>query len=221
MKLRVLFMAALALSSLPALGDGSPVSTGTEGMVSVSAKADDVRNVLHDLFSQAKKNYVLEPGVRFALYLNLANVEFEEALQLILLNAGLQADVQNGIYFIAKKKTESHATPKTVEKPKPAGPLPETVLQKKVNTRLAKADMRVVFAEISKQSGIPFEYGAGIPALKLDAFLLNTSVKFALDQITQATGLKYRFTNRASIEIYNPNGENRVTVVPTGPGTKN
>lgn len=162
--------------------------------VSVKAKGDDVRTVLHDLFSQAKKNYILEPGVRYALYLSLDGVEFEEALQLVCKNASLDYELQNGIYFV--KKTDG-STASTTAKPK--GKLPESVLNKMITTRFDKIDIRTLFSNISKQAGITIEIDKEVPAYKLDAYLLKTSLKFALTTICDAARLKYVFTDNKTI----------------------
>ena len=43
------------------------------------------------------------------------------------------------------------------------------------------------------QAGIAIEVDPTVPGYKLDAYLINTSLKYALDQVTEAAGLKYRF----------------------------
>lgn len=198
-------------------------------LVSVSAKGDDVRTVLHTLFTQTKKNYVLDPGVRFVLYLSLNEVEFEEALQLVCKNASLKYDVQNGIYFISKApakpiapdtkpKIEPKAEPKAETKPesKPeVKPKPviktgsqsavpvkqEAILQRKITTRFTKVDIRELFADLGRQSSVTILVNANVPAYKLDAFLNQTSLKFALDNICKAAGLKYQVTDAKTISI--------------------
>lgn len=197
--------------------------------VSINAKGDDVRSVLHDLFKQSGKNYVLSPGVRFVLYLSLDKVSFDQALSIICKNANLKSELQKDIYYISnnppkppviESKPES-TEPKTVveEKPvgskpvsgkfpapklepeKPKGTLPTSVLAKKVTTRLQKREIREVMDLMAKQTGVTIEISEEVPAFKLDAFLINTSLKFALDEITRATKLKYRFTDQLSIVI--------------------
>lgn len=170
-------------------------------MVKVNAKGEDVRSVLHELFGQAKKNYVLDPGVRYSLYLSLQDVEFEEALQLVCKMASLKYELQNGIFFVSKTsiaKPSVKPTPK-VEAVKPKGKLPETVLTKTVTTRFDKVDLRALFAEVSKQTGVTIEVDKTIPAYKLDAYLLKTSLKFALVTVCEAAKLKYTFTDNLTI----------------------
>lgn len=84
--------------------------------VSIAAKGDDVRQVLHSLFDQAKKSYVLEPNVRFVLFLSLRDMEFEEALQLVCKNANLKYEIQNGVYFVNQAKSVLKEQPKTAPK---------------------------------------------------------------------------------------------------------
>lgn len=213
---RAMILVSLAAISAFALCAGqSAVAQGDKGLVSIQARGDDVRSVLHDLFTQSKRNYVLEPGVRFVLYLSLKEVDFDEALQIVLKNASLEVEMQNGIYFIGKAKQSGKATssasgpePKIVAseivkksppQALPKGTLPETVLSKRITTRFAKVDIRTLIASLSQQTGIAIEIDPKVPAYKLDAFLINTSLKYALDEITSAAGLTYKFTDRKSI----------------------
>jgi len=189
-------------------------------LVSVSSKGNDVRQVLHDMFKQAEKSFVLEPNIRFFLYLSLEKIEFDEALQLVCKTASLRVEVQNGIYFISNSKPAPTTTPPTAVKgtfeTKPAPPkgkLPETVLNKKVTTRFDKIDIRVLISNLSQQTGVPFEVDANVPAYKLDAYLINTSLKFALDTICSAAKLQIKFTENQTIAVSKIAPENRVAIV--------
>jgi len=75
----------LCIALVPFLGicQGETKGEALPPTVSISAKGEDVRSVLHDLFTQSKKSFVLQPSVRFVLYLSLKDIEFEEALQLV------------------------------------------------------------------------------------------------------------------------------------------
>jgi len=204
-------------------GTKSPVSTeGT--FVSVSSKGDDVRSVLYDMFQQSGKNFVLDSGVRFVLYLNLEKVSFQEALDIVVTNAEIGYEVKNGVYYIGKnRKTVKAPDAKPVTQPegkppvKPieAPPLPEnapvdkpvnkrlsdSVLQEKLTTRYSITPIRKVFAEFSRQTNVPIEIDANVPDYKLDAFLIDTSLKYALDVICDAAKLKWSFTNHGTIKV--------------------
>lgn len=82
--------------------------------------------------------------------------------------------------------------------------LPISVLGKKVSARVAKTDIRKLFADFGKQAKIHIEISPEVPGYKIDAYLLNTSLKYALDKITDAAGLEYRFTQNYSIKISKP-----------------
>jgi type II secretory pathway component HofQ len=185
-----LLLSGLALMSL---------AQTTLPTVNVKAKGEDVRSVLHELFGQAKKNYVLEPGIRYALYLSLEGVEFEEALQLVCKNASLKYELQNGIYFVDRDSKVQSTPAKSTQPAKPKGKLPETVLNKLVTTRFDKIDIRALFENISKQTGVTIEIDKSVPAYKLDAYLLKTSLKFALTTICEAARLKYTFTENQTL----------------------
>lgn len=223
-------IALLALSTLAftAIADeNAPVKVDNKA-VTITSKGADVRNVLHDLFTQSNKNYVLEPNVHFALYLNLKDIDFEEALQIVCKLSELDYDISNGIFYINKMKpkvqpkqdppatTNTQTNPQTITPPAPKGTLNNNVLNKLLTTRFQKTDLRAIIADISKQTGLTLEVAADVPAYKLDAFLINTSLKFALDTICDAAKLSYKFTNNMSIRIEKQvatKDQNRVAVV--------
>lgn len=229
MKSPILIAAFLALCA-GAIADGpsNPAAPPAPAKVTVAARGDDVRSVIHQMFQQAGRDYVLEPGVRFVLYLSLKDVELEEALEIVCQQASLEYRVQNGITFIGPKKQllpAKPAAPKPEDKPlpvaapkepEPSGTLPPTVLNRRFTTRLSKAPIRDVFKAIADQTKVRFEVAESVPNWKMDAFLIDTSIKYALDLICRQTGLEFRFTNRQSIEIRKPDPtpkeENRVTV---------
>ncbi len=207
-----LAFAAFALSALAQTA--TPVPN-----VSVNSKGDDVRSILHSLFTQAKKNYVLEPSIRFSLYLSLQDVEFEEALQLICKTANLRYEQQNGIIFVtrapaakAAPATTSTAATTAVAPVQPKGKLPETVLNRPVTTHFDKIDIRLLFQDLSKQTGVTIELDKGVPAYRLDAYLVKTSLKFALTTICQAAHLDYSLTNNQTILLKQKSEESRVAL---------
>lgn len=201
---------ALALVPLFALGQGTggdqKANASTPTIVCLTSKTTDIRAIISDLFGQAKRNYVLQPGIQAALYLSLDKVEFEEALAIVCNQAHLQFEIQNGIYFITKKVVVAPAIPS------PRGSLDASVLSHRLTTKISKTDIRAVFAEFSKQTDVKIEVDKSVPNYKLDASLTRTSLKFALDKVTDATGLKYKFTDTFSILIYKPDDGNKVAV---------
>jgi hypothetical protein len=200
----ILLACALAHAQEPNVTSQPPAT------VSVASKGDDVRVVLHDLFTQVKKNYVLESDIRHSLFLSLQEVEFEEALAIICKSARIGYEVQNGIYFFAR------VAPKpATSQAKPLGKLPESALLKTVTVRLPKTDLRAVLAEFTKQTGVRIEADASVPLYKLDVFLSKTSLKYSLDLICRAAGLKYALTNAMSILVSKSTDENRITLVNT------
>lgn len=206
--MKALFASLLVLSC-GALVPADPPVLQTPITVSVSAAGTDVKTVLGDLFKQAHKNYVIQPETYFALHLSLDKVDFDEALMIISQLANLKIDIQDGIYYISRgaKKPAVEAATTPPAPVKPHGTLPKTVLTKKITTRLSKATLNDVIAELGRQSGVTLEIDKSVPVLKLDAFLINTSLKYALDEITKAAGLDYKFTDNLTIQIYKPAAE--------------
>lgn len=195
----------LTLSGMLFAQDAGPQ---TASKVTIAAKGDDVRRVLVDLFTQAKKDFVLEPNIRHVLYLTLTDIEFEDALRIVLRTAELKYELQDGVYFITKKKVAAALPPKqavesTPLPEKPKGKLPAQVLSKIVTTRLTKTDLRATLQEIGRQAGITIEVDERIPRYKVDAFFIKTSVKYALDVLTRALGARYVLTDRQTILVTN------------------
>lgn len=218
---------ALTLALLPLAGFAQETAKTETPKVTVKSKGDDVRTVLATIFEQAKKQYVLPVNFRFALFLSLEDAKFDKALSIVCKQTGLEAVEEDGVYHVRvapKKpiepvKPEPKVEPKDEKKEPEPKPLPAPaktepapapvkkgilsphVLARKVTTRLNKAEIRAVFAAMSEQTKVPIEIDEDVPTYKLDAFLIKTSLKYALDKITSATGLEYRFTDRGTIVI--------------------
>ncbi len=77
----------------------------------------------------------------------------------------------------------------------------QSPLAKRVLTRMTKADIRAVFTEFAMQTGVEIIVAEDVPNLKLDAFMLETSLKYALDEICKATKLKYQLTPGKTVLI--------------------
>lgn len=224
MKKQILTL-AISMLALASFAFDETAKTSPTGSVTISSNGSDVRTIFHSLFTQAKKSYVLQPFDYRGISLNLENVEFGQALDIVCKLGRLRFKVQDGIYFISKDPNPNGAqvlfAPNTptpdvstgtgstsalsLGTPIPAAPatkLDHSVLGKKLTTKMQKADIRDVFADFSKQTQIPIEVGESVPEYKIDAFLIDTSLKYSLDVVTKAAGLRYRFTNRLSIEVY-------------------
>ena len=85
-------------------------------------------------------------------------------------------------------------------KPKPA-PLSPTVLARRITGRFSKAPIRQVLETFAFQSGVKIEIDPSVPFYKLDVVLNNTSLKYALDQVTKAAGLVYRLSDHGTIMV--------------------
>lgn len=216
MKHRILVVLAFLCLAMPGIAQEAKLP------ITVDSKGDDIRLVIHNVFKQAGKSFVLKPGVKYELFLSLEKVEFEDALKLILDNADLTYTLEKGVYQISPRPKVAAPVEKPVAntppkddlpplegfkgyeekaEPKSKGKLPITVLDKKVTTRLQKRDIREVFNVFSKQTGLTFDVAKEVPSFKLDVFYLGKTLKQALDEITKATRLKYRLTDQLSIAI--------------------
>lgn len=187
----------------------APVKTEA-GLVSISSKGADIRSVLFDMFEQSERSFVLDSGTFFALYLHLEGVEFQRALDIVVENAQIGYEVKNGVYFIGKNRPKPYkvvsapvlppALPKPEVKPEPKR-LDPNVLQKRLTTRYSITPIKKVFEEFTRQTGVTIEVDESVPDYKLDAFLLDTSLKYALDVICDAAKLQWKFSDHETIIV--------------------
>jgi hypothetical protein len=212
--------AAAAPQATPA----QTVDTTPEGQVTIASRGQDVRQVLHDLFDQAGRNYVIESVPRIELFLSLTGVEFEEALQIICQIASLEVDVQNGIYYVTRRPPQPRlsvnpgpaaAGPAAAAPARPRGRLPDTVLQRRVTSRFTRTDLRTVIADLARQTNVRIRVAEDVPRYLLNASLVNASLGYGLDLIAQAANLEYEFTDEQSIVLRRAD-PNRVSVVQVG-----
>jgi hypothetical protein len=178
----------------------------TEGKVTIASKGADVRGVLFDLFTQSKTNFVLEPNVYFILYLSLAGTEFAETLDIVCNLAGLEYQIDNGIYFVGKKKTGGATLVKPENKPTPTvpakkGKLTESEMNKRLTTRFTKTSIADVFKSMTEQTGVAILLDADVPIYRMDAYLIDTSLQYAMDVISRSAGLTYTLTDDKQIRV--------------------
>lgn len=196
------------------------VNKGEIPTVTLASKGADVRNVLHDLFTQVEKDYVIENVGRTELYLSLKDTDFDETLEVLCRLAKLDYEIQNGIYYFrhakaagrnatppAQRPTESPAkqpsgTPAPLNvPPTPTGVLAKSVLTKPVTGSWNKANFRSLIADLGKQSGVTLEVSDKIPTLYLDLTLGKTSLGWTLNTLASRLKLKLVFTDRKSIRL--------------------
>lgn len=211
------------LLALPLLGFGQsteptpPVTTqGTQ--ITISAKGTDVRGVLHDLFTQAKKNYVLENVSRTELFLSLHAMDFDETLEVVCRLANLTYEIQNDIYYFTKVRpatsTPNLNNPVRNSGPSPApnaiaaraiGKLSETVLKRAVSGTFNKLDLRTIVKQLGEQAKVTVEIDERVPKYKLDFKLNPTSLGFALKTVADRLDLELVFSDHQTL-ILQPKG---------------
>lgn len=202
--LKAILICSATAGSLPGASqiyeqEGPSVSTSqATGLVTVSSRGGDVRDVLFDLFDQSKKSFVLEPNVRFTLYLSLRDVEFEEALGLICATAGLEATLDNGVYFVNRKKSN---LPDAVPAPKIVRKLSEKDMAQPVTTKLLMTDFRSLVGEMSRQTNVMIEIDENVPRVKVDAVFNGTQLNQALTVLTKAANLEFVLTDHYTVRI--------------------
>jgi len=179
------------------------VSTSATGLVSISSKGRDVRDVLYDLFHQSKRNFVIVGETRASLYLNLEGVAFDNALAIILRQTGLGARLDSDVTYIGKDLPQwSHGSSGKEAsvppaKPKPAGP----DMSKSISLKLTKVTFKDLLKELTSQTGVDFVIARDVREFRLDADLKDKSLKYALDLITKQAGLQYYALDSGAILV--------------------
>ena len=181
----------------------SVVALAQNMTVRIKAKGDDLRVVLASMFEQTGQQYVVQTSARQGLYLSLDGVTLEYAIEVISEVADLEFEKKAGVWYVRTKKPVIHtqaqgfAPVATVTAAKPDA----TVLEKKVSTKLTKTSIKDVFAAFAKQTGTTIVIDKDVPLYKLDAFMYNTSLRFALERICKAAGLKYELAPGKTVRI--------------------
>ena len=172
------------------------VDVNEDGLVTIASRGGPVRNVIFDLFDQTKHSFVLESNIHFILFLSLAGVEFEEALNIVTDIANLEYEIDNGIYFIGKKKVGPTIilTPKPTTMPTKVikivrGKLTAVEMSKRITTRLSMTKLSDVFAELTEQTGVEIILDKDVPMFRIDAYLIDTSLHYAVTLVVRAAGL--------------------------------
>ncbi len=197
--------------------------------ITLRSRGGDAREVIAQLFEQAGAEYVIEANVKQSIYISVSNVPFGTALDILSRLADVSFLKKQGVWYVVKARTaeanpgatsgtaaQKLATPaKTAAKPKMEDTAPsqeqnpmfarnqriQSPLAKRVLTRMTKADIRAVFTEFAMQTGVEIIVAEDVPNFKLDAFMIETSLKYALDEICKATKLKYQLTPGKTVLI--------------------
>lgn len=202
----------VVVSPLVAVAQNQPAVSTQDKLITISARGTDVRTVLHDLFTQARKNVVLENLPRIELFLSLNSVDFDETLEIVCRLANLRYEVQNGIYYISKARPAA-TTPTRANQPAPTagaaapsqaavravGRLPQNVLQRAVSGTFNRLDLREVAKRLGDQAKVTVEIDPSVPRYRLDMKLNPTSLGYALRVISERLELEMVFTDHQTL----------------------
>ena len=182
-------LAALLVLPSPAFAQTEPPR------VSLDARGEDVREVLATLFAQARRPYALDASIKGKLYVAFDRMPFPKALGIVLAQANLVARDRDGVTLIAPAPVPM-PKPLPVAKPAPvlvapAKSLPPEAFARRITTRLSRAPLADVFAALGAQAKVTIEVDPAVPAYRVDAFFAKTSLRYALDRVCRAAGLRY------------------------------
>lgn len=166
-----------------------------EPVVSIQARGIDVKEVLADLFAQAKLQFMLNSGIEKRIYLSVREVPFTRALQMVCDSANLQYSLQDQVYVIQAAGSAPNPVGAMHELPRNTKPANEQdALRRRVNLNFNQTVIKAIVSSLSRQSGMPIELDAGIPNYRMSAKLPGTTLEVALNAICTGTGLKYTWT---------------------------
>lgn len=180
------------LCVIPCLSDDPKPGAPT---YNIEAGGRDVRDVIHNLFSQAKKSYVLDPNVRFQMYLTMYNVDFDAAFALLREQAKLQYEVRDNVYYISPMPVIVAA------KAEPTQYDWTPALSKKVTIKRDKVAIRSAFQSLAGLTGIRINVDPNVPEYLVNVSFNGVSLKYALDNLTKAAQLTYRTNNDGSVRV--------------------
>jgi len=172
--------------------------------VSLDARGEDVREVFATLFAQAKKPYALDASITGKIYVKLDAMPYEKALAIVLAQTGLVAKGREGVVMISPAVAHVAKPPASVvlakavvpSKPISTNTIPEKItLGRRVTTHMSRAPLADVFTAFGKQAKVAIDVDPSVPAYRIDAFFVGSSLRYALDQICKAAGLRYEFVD--------------------------
>jgi hypothetical protein len=96
-----------------------------EKTIKIKSRGNDIRMVIDTIFEQAGKQYVLETNFHQSLYMNLEDVSFQKAIDIISKITDMEFEERQGIWYIHKKPISSAqpfapSNPPVTKKPDPA-----------------------------------------------------------------------------------------------------
>jgi type II secretory pathway component GspD/PulD (secretin) len=211
MKRLPIIIAALSLPLWSAAQETSGAVVQKDMTVTLNSRGSDVRQVLYDLFSQVQRNFVAELGTYFSLYLTMNGVPFEKALDTICTTANLTYTIEDGMYRFSSIKHGPNRIPAAK-----ASPLDPSILNKPVTIKFDQADLKVVFAELGKQVSAKIEVAPNVRSYKINAHLISTTLRVALNSITQSAKLTFTLTEYGTILVSDPDAPLRTAESASG-----
>lgn len=161
----------------------------TDPVVSIQARGTDVKEVLVDLFTQAKRDFMLSSGIEKKIYLSVREVPFTKALQMICEAARIRFVLKDEIYVI-----EATGSSREIGSPIPQNE--QDALKRKISLNVNQTGIQAIAASLSKQSGVPVKLDKGVPNYRINAKLPGTTLEVALNAICSGTGLTYEWTGQ-------------------------
>jgi hypothetical protein len=181
--------------TLAAVAQNPPDTTPKKYNIESAGK--DVRDIVHKLFADAKKSYIMDPTIRKQLYINVYDLDFDAALNMLVEQAKLQVELRDGITYITPQPTAVATSHYDWT----------ATMTRKVNLKREKIALRTAMNEIGRKIGVPIQVETGVPDYLINLSFTDVSLKYALDNVTKAAQLAYEQRQDGSIRIIRPSDE--------------
>ncbi|MEP0766431.1 MAG: hypothetical protein HRF45_07830 [Fimbriimonadia bacterium] len=190
----VLAIAAFLVMTAPA--QDAAATSDSAPKYSIESSGRDVRDAIHSLFTQARKNYILDSSVRHQLYMSVYDVEFDAAFNLLLQQAKLHYEIRDGVYYIGPQ-------PVVVA---PSGRLGsdfdwQAILSRIVTLKDQKIALTNAFSSLGKLAGMQIRVEPTVPNYLVNVSFSNVTLRYALDTLTKAAQLSWEPMLDGSIRI--------------------
>lgn len=163
---------------------------------SIESSGRDVRDAIHSLFTQARKNYILDSSVRHQLYMSVYDVEFDTAFSLLLEQAKLHYEIRDGVYYIGPQPVVVAPSGRPGSNFDWAAILGRTVTLKDQKITLANA-----FSSLAKLAGLQIRMDPAVPNYLVNVSFSNVTLRYALDTLTKAAQLSWEPMLDGSIRV--------------------
>ena len=190
----VLAIAAFLVMTAPA--QDAAASSSSTPKYCIESAGRDVRDAIHNLFTQARKNYILDSSVRHQLYMSVYDIDFDAAFSLLLEQAKLHYEIRDGVYYIGPQPVV------VAQGGRPGSDFDWTaILGRTVTLKDQKITLSNAFSSLGKLAGLQIRVDPTVPNYLVNVSFSNVTLRYALDTLTKAAQLSWERMLDGSIRV--------------------